>query len=164
LIAPFILLFLAKPTGKSLICGIPFVIVGEVIRLWASGYLTKLSAIVTAGPFALCRNPIYIGTFFISLGYCVISNRLDLLIIGMLLFWLFHGGAIVYEERLLRAKFGQEYEDYCESVPRLIPRLRRKPGSGSFSIQQIIYNNEFRGAASTLLMMGLLVLKATRFN
>ena len=133
--------------------GVPLVALGQLIRMWSAGYLTKLSGLVTAGPFAMCRNPLYIGSFFMSLGYMVMCNRLVVLIIGTILFWILHGAAVAYEERLLREKFGDDFAYYCKRVPRFLPRLRRSDGQGSFSFKQVIANDEHCGAASAALIL-----------
>ena len=133
--------------------GLPLVALGEAIRVWSSGYLTKLSGLVTAGPFAMCRNPLYMGSFLISLGYFVMCNRLDVLIVGIILFWMLHAAAVIYEERLLREKFGEDFEQYCRNVPRFLPRLRGPVGQGRFSFEQVMANDEHRGAASAALLL-----------
>ena len=132
--------------------GLPFVITGELIRMWSAGYLSKLRTLVTAGPFALCRNPLYVGSFLISVGYFTMCNRLDAWIAGVVLFWLFHGGAVVYEERLLREGFGDRYNEYCATAPRFFPRPARVRGDGSFTISQFLLNNEYRAAAAAIVL------------
>ena len=158
--APVILLFLADPAPRDFWIGLPLIVAGEAIRLWASGYLKKLSEVVSAGPFAFCRNPLYIGSFLISAGYFVMCSRWYILAAGTVLFWILHGGAVSYEEKLLKEKFGEQYRSYCESVPRFLPIIRTARGNGSFSLQQVMLNNEFRSAAGALFMTILFGLKA----
>ncbi|OFX17867.1 MAG: hypothetical protein A2Z18_04615 [Armatimonadetes bacterium RBG_16_58_9] len=169
-VAPIILILIARPTPRVFWIGLPFAIVGELIRVWSAGYLSKLSKLVTAGPFALCRNPLYVGSFLISVGYFFTCNRMDAWIGGVALFWLFHGGAVIYEERLLRDAFGEDFEEYCRNVPRFLPRFsagwrfpnrhplpagwrfpNRHP-EGSFSWKQFMLNNEYRGVIATALL------------
>lgn len=128
--------------------------------MWASGYLTKLADVVTAGPFALCRNPLYIGSFLISLGYFLMCSHIYIWIIGVALFWMFHGGAVSYEEKLLKEKFGEPYSNYCKYVPRFIPKIRSLAGNGSFSYQQLMLNNEYRSAVGALIVTVLFGLRA----
>lgn len=151
--ASLALVLVAKPTPEAFWAGLPLVAVGEAIRVWSSGYLTKLSGLVTAGPFAMCRNPLYVGSFLISLGYLVMCNRLEVLIVGIIAFWMLHGAAVAYEERLLREKFGEDFEGYCRNVPRFLPRLRKSVGRGSFSFEQVMVNDEYRSAASAALLL-----------
>jgi protein-S-isoprenylcysteine O-methyltransferase Ste14 len=146
------LLVVARPTPAAFWAGLPLVALGEAIRVWAAGYLTKLSGLVTAGPFAMCRNPLYIGSFLISLGYLVMCSRVDVLVVGIVLFWILHGGAVAYEERLLREKFGEEFEQYCRQAPRFLPRPGRFSGSGVFSFEQVMANDEHRQAASAAIL------------
>ena len=133
----------------------PLVIVGEAIRIWSAGYITKLSGLITAGPFAMCRNPLYVGSFLICLGYLIMCRRLDVIILGSILFWVFHGGAVAYEERLLAEKFGQVYEDYRRSVPRFIPCFSRRTGEGSFSLKQVMANDEHRSVIAALVLVSM---------
>lgn len=149
--ASIVILLVAKPTPRSFLIGLPFVLVGEMIRIWASGYLSKMSSLITAGPFAICRNPLYIGSFLISLGYFLMCNQPIVWVAGPILFWLFHGGAISYEEKMLADKFGDEFNDYCKSIPRLISLPRSLSGHGEFSFKQVVVNNEHRGALITAL-------------
>lgn len=141
---------IAKPTPEAFYTALPLVVAGELIRIWSSGYLTKLSGLVTAGPFALCRNPLYVGSFLISLGYLVMCHNWLVLAVGVVVFWLLHGGAVTYEERLLREVFGENYIEYCRQVPRFIPRPRSLAGEGSFSYARAVGNDEFRSAGFTL--------------
>lgn len=151
-----VVVVIARPTPEAFWVGLPLVAVGEAIRVWSAGYLTKLSGLVTAGPFALCRNPLYMGSFLISLGYLVMCHRPYVLIAGVVLFWVLHGGAVAYEEQLLRARFGKEFDDYCRQVPRFLPRLRRLGGSGVFSLRRVVANDEHRQAASAALLSAIL--------
>ena len=140
--------------------GLPLVALGELIRVWSAGYLTKLSGLVTAGPFALCRNPLYLGSFLISLGYLVMCDNIYVLIVGVIVFWILHGAAIAYEERLLSDKFGEDFLNYCRNVPRFLPRLSRFEGQGSFSFKQVMANDEHRGAATTAILLAVFGLMA----
>ncbi|MHB9035287.1 MAG: methyltransferase family protein [Armatimonadota bacterium] len=158
--ASVVLLLAANTTPRSFWIGVPFVVVGELIRVWAAGYLSKLSRLVTAGPFAIGRNPLYIGSFLISIGYFAMCNQPVLWVIGPVLFWLFHGGAIAHEEKLLEEKFGDEFRDYCKSVSRLVSIPRSLAGHGEFSVGQLMRNNEFNSIAGSVLTVGLFALLA----
>ena len=150
----------ARPNPERFLEGLPFVLAGETLRLWSAGYLRKLSELTTAGPFALSRNPMYTGTFLTCVGYMIMCNRPLVWLAGIALFWLFHGGAVAYEEKILREKFGDHYLTYCKSVPRFIPRVSRFRGHGEFSLKQIAVNNEYYAVVVTCAMLALLAVGA----
>jgi hypothetical protein len=112
-----------------------------------------MSGFVTAGPFALCRNPLYIGSFLISIGYMLMCNSLIILALGIVIFWVLHGGAVLHEEGMLRKAFGEDFDSYCSRVPRFIPLPHKLSGEGSFSLRQANHNNEIRGAVFTLIFV-----------
>lgn len=147
------LLVVAKPTIKDFYLALPLIVGGQLIRIWSAGYLTKLSGLVTAGPFALCRNPLYVGSFLITLGYLIMCHNTIVLIVGVVVFWVLHAGAIAYEEGLLRERFEENFSDYCREVPRYLPHLHTLKGKGSFSFQRAMGNDEFRGAAFMVLFV-----------
>ena len=159
-IAPVITLLIGRPSPSVFWPGLALVALGECIRVWAAGFLVKYSRLTTAGPFALCRNPMYIGSFLMCLGYLLMCHRPWLLVVGLAIFLLFHGGAILHEEKLLAERFGEEYRAYCDSVPRLLPRIRPLSGEGRFSIGTLMLNNELQGVACAMLMTLLFALLA----
>ncbi len=158
LLGPIVLILIARPTQCSVWIGLPLVMAGEAIRIWAAGYLNKLNELVTIGPYRLCRNPMYIGSFAMSSGYLCMCNRLDAWVAGLFVFWVLHGAAIAYEEKLLSEKFGERYAKYRASVPRMLPR----PGqtSGGFSFEQFMLNDEYRALAGAAIVSGLFVARA----
>jgi protein-S-isoprenylcysteine O-methyltransferase Ste14 len=82
------------------------------------------SRIITEGLYARVRHPRY-GQFLLGLfGYALIANYLAVYVLCAL--WLPGIYVIVLlEERELRDRFGEEYEEYCRRVPRFVPRFRR---------------------------------------
>lgn len=155
-----IILLLARPVPRYVTIGVPLILLGETIRLWAAGYLTKYSELVTSGPYALCRNPLFLGSFLIFAGYLTMFGRLDIFVIGIIVFWILHGGAIAYEENELKRKFGTRYTEYAKKVPRLIPKIGPLKGNGSFSWQRIINNDEHKTAIINLIFCALMVINA----
>ncbi len=78
-------------------------------------------ALVQDGIFAHCRNPLYLGNILIILGVGIAGNSLLFVLFGIP-FLLFAYLAIIHaEENYLGKKFGQEFEDYCKRVNRIIP-------------------------------------------
>ena len=81
--------------------------------------------LVTAGTFAHTRNPMYLGLLLVLAGAALITGSLSAWVapVGFLLAASWH--YIPYEEALLAAKFGAEYEEYRQSVPRWLGRHKR---------------------------------------
>jgi protein-S-isoprenylcysteine O-methyltransferase Ste14 len=83
-------------------------------------HIDRASALVTTGPFSYSRNPMYVGLTALLLAWmCYLAAPWTVL--GPIFFVLFITRfQIVPEERAMRAKFGQAYEDYCQRVRRWI--------------------------------------------
>jgi protein-S-isoprenylcysteine O-methyltransferase Ste14 len=108
-----------------------------VILLLISGYLAKTGLSIVFGEkreepcvirksvFNIVRHPIYLGEILLYLGLVTMSISLAAVIVlfGISLFLHYISR---YEERLLLARFGEEYREYMRDVPMLIPRLRRR--------------------------------------
>jgi protein-S-isoprenylcysteine O-methyltransferase Ste14 len=79
--------------------------------------------LVRRGPYALVRHPVYTGLALHFAGACLATGNF-LLIAGTVLvsYPAFYARARA-EERLLRDRFGAEYEAYARRVPMLVPRL-----------------------------------------
>lgn len=105
---------------------------GGGLRLWATMYLggRKNDILVAEGPYSMCRNPLYLGTFFIllSAAFFLESVIFALGAVGIFLFYYF--ATIPSEEVHLRKQLGKPYEQYCNTVPRLFlnPSLFRTSG------------------------------------
>src|SRR5580704_9455010 len=78
--------------------------------------------LVVTGLYRHVRNPMYIAVVSGILGQGLIFGNVTVLEYGGLVWLLFHGFVLVYEEPTLRASFGSEYESFCAAVPRWIPR------------------------------------------
>jgi len=106
--------------------GMTFVVAGIAVRLWAlaSIGLRKTKQLVTTGPYSLTRNPLYLGTLLIVLGFLALwqSPVLAALVVPPILLYPF--GVVPAEERVLRGEFGAEFDAYCVRTPRWWPRLR----------------------------------------
>lgn len=133
---PFVILMLIFYNGNvaSWILGGIVILSGEFLRLWGvtyAGSLTrtttsvKANELITSGPFAHVRNPLYIGNILIYVGFGILSMALfPYLPIIALAWFIFQYTLIIdIEQEFLESKFGQIYEEYKENVPKIIPRL-----------------------------------------
>ena len=136
---PFLILALvfAQPVLWGLVTGLFMICAGEALRFWAvsvAGSETRTTiapggtSLVTGGPFAYLRNPIYAGNLVIYSGVGMMSMGLFpwLLLGGLLCFCIQYALIISYEEEVLKNRFGQVYEAYASRVNRFFPRVRAK--------------------------------------
>jgi protein-S-isoprenylcysteine O-methyltransferase Ste14 len=113
------------------------VAVGEGVRWWAVGQIgvisrtrtTRLGPLITSGPFALCRNPLYVGNLLLWAGFTVWSGLLWMLPVTLGIFIVYYRSIIGWEEALLRDRFGDAYSEYSSNTPRWWPRLDRLPAA-----------------------------------
>jgi protein-S-isoprenylcysteine O-methyltransferase Ste14 len=115
------------------LAGLALTLAGAVLAAWAKFRLGKwFSAtfglkegheLVTDGPYAVTRHPIYTGILLAILGSALTWNSTLTLILAALLavpFFLH----TVYEESLFEHHFGEAYFEYQKRVPRLVPFVR----------------------------------------
>ena len=127
--------------------GIAVLFIGEIIRFWSAGYIKKYRTyqvdapeLITYGPYAYVRNPLYIGNFFIGLGVCVMSNLFLSYPIFFLLYFLGYSIIIPLEEDYLKEKWKEEYEKYMEKVNRIIPKFLSYKKSYKFDFYSAFSN------------------------
>ncbi len=151
---PLLLVAVADPWQYLMPLGAALVALGVGLRIWAAGYLVKGKRLASSGPFAHVRNPLYLGSLVILLGYCTLSGRWLSYPLFLMLFAAFYLPTIRWEEDSLRAKFGDDYEDYARRVPRLFPRLTPAYASReSFSWGQVRRNRELSSLALGAIMI-----------
>lgn len=121
LYAILMLAFLA-PTKATIYLGTPLVGLGLGLRYWASGCIEKNLAINWSGPYRYVRNPLYLGSFLLGLGFTLMANRWLLLLAFVGLYLTVYRHGVLAEEKFLLDKFGHSYARYMKHVPRFIPR------------------------------------------
>ncbi len=87
--------------------------------------------LVVGGVYRRVRNPAYIAVIAMLAGQALFFGSISLLQYALAVAIGFHLFVVFYEEPTLRRTFGRDYEDYCRSVPRWIPRLRRSVTPGA---------------------------------
>lgn len=105
--------------------GFTLYVAGLTFRLWATLYIDgrKDRAVVAAGPYSVCRNPLYLGSFLLAaaLGLFIKSWPIALAILYLSLRYILV--TVPAEEKQLKERFGNEYVQFCRRVPRFIPRF-----------------------------------------
>ena len=109
--------------------GISLVLTGVFLRIWAQQHLhyrLKVRKCLTiTGPYALVRNPIYVGNILICLGAIITSELLWLAPITLFYCFSIYSLVVHYEEEHLLKKYGEAYQRYLSEVPRWLPRTIR---------------------------------------
>lgn len=130
--------WLARPNALSLLASVALVAPGILLRGYASGYVKKNEELATTGPYAHTRNPLYLGSLLIAFGFALASRSIWIAGSLLVLFGVIYLPVIAGEEEYLRAHF-RGYEDYARRVPRLLPRLVARPGSGPGNFSPVLY-------------------------
>ncbi len=154
-------LILAHPNWGSFAAGSVIAVLGEAIRFWGvsvAGGATRTTSgvggdiLITNGPFAFVRNPLYLGNFIITLGLSILAWAwmpwLLLIVVG--LFSVQYSLIISLEEQHLRQRFGSAYEHYLQHVPRILPRITPYERRGTAPHN---YRAALRSERSTLLSL-----------
>lgn len=148
--------WLARPTWSSIGAGAIIAAFGVWIRAMASGHVKKNEELTTTGPYAYTRNPLYLGSIVIAIGFAVAALSVWIAVILVVMFVAIYVPVIRGEEVFLRSTF-PEYDDYAQRVPRLFPSLSttENPGGG-FSRALYMRHREYNaiiGAAVVLLTL-----------
>jgi protein-S-isoprenylcysteine O-methyltransferase Ste14 len=158
--------FFASPTPGGLLMGIPFVIAGQGVRFWAAGTIRryrgeKVSArgLVTWGPYAWCRNPLYVGNFLIGLGWSVMASVYVVPAYAAAFFVVYFVGIVPLEENFLSSAFGEEYQRYRTQVPSFFPRQPQTHSLGGPFSFDVLWKSERYSFLVTLFGTLILVLK-----
>jgi len=156
-------LWLARPSGRSLLLGGAVVVAGLWLRAVAAGYVRKSVEITTTGPYAYTRNPLYLGSLIIAVGFALASRSpwIAGLIAG--LFLLIYYPVIHWEEKYLRANF-PEFSEYSAAVPRLLPKWRPGVAAGEFSRKLYLKHREYNALLGAAAMLAALVIKLLWFQ
>lgn len=154
-----VFLALSRPTWASLAAGGGIALLGLALRAWAAGHLAKYERLSTSGPFAYLRNPLYVGTLIVGVGFAVAGAHLGIGLLLIAFFLLLYLPVIEEEESYLRDKF-PGYAEYASRVPRLWPkRTALAPSQVKFQWDLYTRNQEYQAFAGFLVVMAVLVAK-----
>jgi len=117
-----------RPSTWELAAGAIFLASGVVLNVWAERMFrhngvgvcpfTHVPVLISAGPYRVTRNPMYVGLVCLNLGVTLFSGVLENLWSSIaLLIWL-HYAFILPEEAFLRRKLGEAFDKYAQRVPR----------------------------------------------
>ena len=155
------------PHPVAVAWSLALVLPGVWLRAYASGTVKKNSELAVTGPYAHTRNPLYLGSMLIAAGFDVALLSWPVALVLAVGFAVIYVPVIASEERFLRSAF-PGFDEYCQQVPRLIPRLtpalqpntKSGAGAGSFSLSLYLQHREYNaGVGAALLYLSLLLLR-----
>lgn len=152
--------WLAHPTWRSLAVGAILIVPGLLIRALASGHVRKNETLVTTGPYAYTRNPLYLGSLLIGIGFAIAARSWWVGVLLIVMFFAIYLPVIRGEEKFLRETF-PDFEEYARQVPRMFPRFTRRPQetSAGFSFELYRKHREYNALLGAIGMTALLLVK-----
>lgn len=128
--------------------GAAVVALGECIRLWGVHHIgaisrtrsDRLGPLVSTGPFALVRNPLYLGNIALWVGFALALRLLWTVPIIIVILGFEYHAIVRWEETLLESRRGEEYRAYVARVPRWLPRSRRGPFPPTASAPRVAFS------------------------
>ena len=153
--------WLAQPTWRFIALGTILIVPGLLIRALASGHVRKNEAVATSGPYAYTRNPLYLGSLLIGVGFAVAARNWWVGVALVVMFFAIYMPVIRDEEAFLRRTF-PEFEEYSRRVPRMFPRLASHSATtehAGFSRQLYLKHREYNALIGSVLLVCALIIK-----
>jgi protein-S-isoprenylcysteine O-methyltransferase Ste14 len=162
-----VFLYFARPTPKALLIGASVSLLGLAIRAWAAGHIRKNTQLATSGPYAFTRNPLYLGSFLLGLGFTIAAGRLVLALLFAALFLGIYLPVMRVEASTMAQLFGKDFETYRRSVPLFLPRItpfrQSESPAGKFDGSLYLRYREYRAALGLVIAWGVLLIKTYYF-
>jgi protein-S-isoprenylcysteine O-methyltransferase Ste14 len=117
-------------TGLAILFGF----LGAWLRVWGTAYLSASivhssamhgDQVMAAGPYRYVRNPLYLGSWILSVSIAILMPPSGA-VVFLVLLAVFYLRLILGEEAFLAGTLGGAYLEYKKQVPRLVPRLRSR--------------------------------------
>jgi protein-S-isoprenylcysteine O-methyltransferase Ste14 len=164
----FVLLLTALSDGRTFeglqglavqATGFLLVVAGTLYRMWSSVFIAgrKDVEVVSDGPYARCRHPLYLGSLVAGTGLALSTRSVVVMLLLPMVLAVLLALAIHREERFLSARHGAAWTRYAARVPALWPRRGTGTGPGRREVDLAIYRKAFLDAATVLGVWLLLV-------
>ena len=153
----------AKPSVVTLVAGAVVCLIGLALRAWSAGHIRKNDELATSGPYAYTRNPLYLGSFLLGLGFTIASARWPLALLFVAVFLGIYFPVMRVEASTLEKLFGESYQRYARDVPLFLPRpkpYRDRRIASRFDASLYMRYREYQAALGLLILWGVLVFKA----
>jgi protein-S-isoprenylcysteine O-methyltransferase Ste14 len=154
----------AAPSVPLVAAGVGVTVAGELIRLWGVRHIgaisrtrsDRLGPLIDSGPFALVRNPLYIGNILLWVGFALAARMVWAAPFAVVLLGAEYHAIVRWEEQLLVTRLGDVYREYAGRVPRWIPALRhggrggRRGSPGSAVVASVSWRETLFSERGTL--------------
>ncbi len=147
----------AEPRVIWLLAGVGIALFGLLLRGYAAGFLRKHKQLATSGPYAFTRNPLYLGSLLLAVGFSVSSR--SWISAGLLALYLgvFYPMVIRREQMELQSLYGSAFVEYAARVPAFWPRIPQTNSSKEqFSWELYRKNREYEAAIGLAVAMMIL--------
>jgi protein-S-isoprenylcysteine O-methyltransferase Ste14 len=149
----------AAPNRWLVAAGLALIAAGELLRLWAVRHIgtisrtrsERLGPLVERGPFAVVRNPLYIGNIAIWTGFAITARLLWLAPLVIVVLGAAYQAIVRWEERLLESRLGDTYRAYASRVPRWIPTIGARQWTGSRESSRFSWRDTLFSERGTLI-------------
>ncbi len=163
--------WLARPSWRFIAFGAIAIVPGLLIRVSASGHVRKNEALATSGPYAYTRNPLYLGSLLMGVGFAVAARSWWVGVVLVAMFFAIYLPVIRDEEAFLRQTF-PEFEEYARRVPIMLPRMfpnirpssREQEPDDGFSFDLYLKHREYNALLGALTMVAALIAKMMLFR
>ncbi len=160
-----VFLLLAKPSFTYLLIGGSVAFLGLLIRAWSAGHIRKNEQLAVSGPYAFTRNPLYLGSFLLGLGFMIASGIWWLALIFAALYLGIYFPVMSVEAEELTEIFGAQYQKYADEVSLFFPWFSKYKSDGkSFEKALYLKHREYQAALGFLFVLAVLAAKAYFFK
>jgi protein-S-isoprenylcysteine O-methyltransferase Ste14 len=160
----------AAPSAPLVAAGVAVTVAGELIRLWGVRHIgaisrtrsDRLGPLVDTGPFAIVRNPLYVGNILVWVGFALTARLVWLAPLAAVLLGAEYHAIVRWEEQLLVSRLGGAYRAYAARVPRWIPNLHYEGHEGRRG--HILYEKDSSSVSAVSSVMESFSWRDTRFS
>jgi protein-S-isoprenylcysteine O-methyltransferase Ste14 len=151
----------------TVVIGVMLVFLGQALRLWAVRHIgtisrtrtTRYGPLMTAGPYAIVRNPLYVGNWLLWTGFAFWSRLLWMVPIAWLVFFAQYRAIAAWEAAFIRSKYLEAYDAYARQVrpwmPRWPTRAALAPVSPLHPWREVLFSE--RGTLLAVVLMAVLL-------
>ncbi len=159
-----VFLIFAKPTLLLMLIGISIAFFGLLIRGWSAGHIRKNKELAISGPYKFTRNPLYLGSFLLGLGFMIASGVWWLVLLFIVLYLGIYLPVMSVESDELTAIFGEKYKEYAREVSLFFPWFSNYKSDGKkFEKELYMRYREYQAGLGFLAICAILALKAYYF-